>query len=174
MGISTDKIHVIPNAVNNKEFFPDMVGSDNIAARFKLEDKIVIGFVSGFTKWHNFDFLFKVFSDQVKKTNKNISLLLVGDGPLKKELEIKAMKMNLKDKAQDDDDIINGKFNYGDVKQAVLDLYKYSEYKSRLELNGKTIKSKEIHSYFKLKYNIRLFESNDIDVYKQIFGDWNE
>lgn len=81
--------------------------------------------------------------------------------------------MNLKEK-EHDDGLRDTCFWEEDVKESVLDLYKYDEYINERIINGKSAKAKEIHLYFKTKYNIRLFETDEDEVHKIIFGDFEE
>jgi glycosyltransferase involved in cell wall biosynthesis len=89
MGIAPEKIHIVPNAVNAAEFSLDTANRD-IVEKYGLENKVVLGFVGSFVKWHNFDFFLKTFEKVLKKSGKELRLMMVGDGPAKAEVEAQA------------------------------------------------------------------------------------
>lgn len=60
-------------------------------------DAFVVGNVGRFLKVKNHSFIIEVF-EKINDKNKDAFLLLVGDGPLKKDIEIKIILANLKDK----------------------------------------------------------------------------
>ena len=86
LGVPASKIHVMPNAVNAEEFDKDIKVSGEILNNVKIGDSVIIGFVGYLVKWHNLDFLIECFAE-ICKLHNNVRLLLVGDGPLKNELE---------------------------------------------------------------------------------------
>ena len=78
------------------------------------ENTIVIGHVGRFTKVKNHSFLIEVFKEYSNKNNNSV-LLLVGDGPLKKDIEEKVHKYHLDKKV-----IFTGlKENVNDYLQAM-------------------------------------------------------
>jgi len=81
LGIPASKIQVIPNGVDPNRFNPSING-EFIRKKCRIKDKIVIGFVGGFNKWHGADSLILAASYIIKKI-KNIHFLLVGDGPMR-------------------------------------------------------------------------------------------
>src|SRR3989339_2070254 len=92
MGIESAKIHVLPNAVNDKEFDVS-VENKCFSAEHNLAGKVVLGFVGSFIKWHNFGFLLNAFNELRGTATADMALMLVGDGPLRGEVEkqVKAM-----------------------------------------------------------------------------------
>ncbi|MFH1678408.1 MAG: glycosyltransferase family 4 protein [Candidatus Omnitrophota bacterium] len=84
MGIVSDKIYLIPNAVNIKQFNSDIQGKQ-VRSEFGLDGKIVLGFVGCFSWWDNLIFLGQAFSDLLKR-QPNLHLLLIGDGDAGSEL----------------------------------------------------------------------------------------
>ncbi|RLI92393.1 MAG: hypothetical protein DRO89_02280 [Candidatus Altiarchaeales archaeon] len=132
MGINENKIYVIPNAVNLGLFNPDDVKND-LRRELNINDKIVIGFVGAFVSWNNLKLLIDIFKD-VSKERTDIHLLLVGDGPLRGELERKVHQENLKDKVS-----FTGRVEYEDVPKFihVMDICvipKSNEYRSPMKL----------------------------------------
>lgn len=61
-----------------------------------IEGKKVIGHVGRFNPQKNHEFLIDIFNEVYKK-NKNVVLLLVGDGYLKEKIEDKVKKLQLED-----------------------------------------------------------------------------
>jgi glycosyltransferase involved in cell wall biosynthesis/peptidoglycan/xylan/chitin deacetylase (PgdA/CDA1 family) len=79
IGIPSEKISVIPNAVD-PERFNMQVSGEEVRKKINLDNKIAIGFVGWFASWHKIDFLLHVFNELVKD-RKDLQLLLIGDGP---------------------------------------------------------------------------------------------
>lgn len=78
MGIPTDHIHVIPNAVNPDRFSPDL-GDGGVRDQYGLHSRAVIGFVGLFYPWHGVSYLARAFV-KVAAAVPEAHLLLVGDG----------------------------------------------------------------------------------------------
>ena len=96
MGINDNKVHVIPNAVNLDNFYPE-VGRIETRRKLGILNKIVLGFVGKLLPWNNLELLmdiFKVISEEVPNTH----LLLVGDGQVKKSLEERVKRYRLEEK----------------------------------------------------------------------------
>lgn len=85
LGVSAEKVHVIPNAVNLDDFNKDNTVDPAIKERFSLANRVVIGFVGYLVKWHNLDFLVDCFAEAAVG-NQDLQLLIVGDGPLRQAL----------------------------------------------------------------------------------------
>ena len=83
--VKPELIHVLPNAVNTRLFHTGLDGS-LVRQRFNLEGRFVIGFVGTFKRWHGLDLLLSAFRD-VRRTDPSSHLLLVGDGPIRPQLE---------------------------------------------------------------------------------------
>ena len=83
--VKPELIHVLPNAVNTRLFHTGLDGS-LVRQRFNLEGRFVIGFVGTFKRWHGVDLLLSAFRD-VRRTDPSSHLLLVGDGPIRPQLE---------------------------------------------------------------------------------------
>ena len=94
-GIDSDKIYVIPNAVNIEKF---NAGTDGIEIRnrFNLNGKTVLGFAGWFAWWDNLELLVNTVSGMVKE-KANLHLVLIGDGDKREELEHKAIRRGVND-----------------------------------------------------------------------------
>ncbi len=75
-GIGRNRVHVIPNAVDTEKF-QYLINRGDIVKEHKLENKIVIGFVGSFARYHGFDFLLDIV-ESLRRKYDNIILLLVG------------------------------------------------------------------------------------------------
>jgi len=84
-GVPSSKILVNPNGVDPQEFKPQINGL-KIRKKYKLKNKIIVGFIGTFGPWHGVDILVKSIKAVVKK-NPNIHFLLIGDGSLKSKIE---------------------------------------------------------------------------------------
>ncbi len=83
--IPSRKIVVVPNGVDEKKFHPE-ISSKAIRSRYGLGNKIVVGFIGTFHYWHGLDNLLRLIKIILSQFN-NVAFLLVGDGPLKGDLE---------------------------------------------------------------------------------------
>lgn len=91
-----DKYRIIRNGIDLKKFEFDVNKRQNIRKHLGISNKFIIGHVGRFTDQKNHKFLIDIFYSVYKK-NKNACLLLIGDGPLKSEIEDKVRKLNLND-----------------------------------------------------------------------------
>lgn len=94
LGVPGDKIHVIPNAVNLDEFNTDIQIGPEYAQKMGINGKISIGFIGYLVKWHKLDFLLECFA-RIVQENKNVCLVIVGDGPLRPDLERMSSQLGL-------------------------------------------------------------------------------
>ena len=88
LGANEKKIVVNPNAADPEAFSPNV---DGTATRESLglnkPDKIVVGFIGTFTKWHGVEILMDAIRT-ICGLRKDIHFLLIGDGNLKSQLEM--------------------------------------------------------------------------------------
>mgnify|MGYP001035979736 CR=1 FL=1 len=99
-GIRDRRVLITPNAIDPREFvLRDSSPSDKklfYAVKKFVKDKFTIGFVGIFVPWHGLDFLLDVFSELYSTPiNDSLGLLLVGDGPVRKDIEEKIRKKSL-------------------------------------------------------------------------------
>lgn len=88
-GVSTDKILVNPNGVEEDLFRPDAPNQDTIRERYGLApDDTLVGFIGSFGVWHGVPVLAEAVPKVRKKSDK-VSFLLIGDGELRPEQEKK-------------------------------------------------------------------------------------
>ncbi|MFP5468807.1 MAG: glycosyltransferase, partial [Alphaproteobacteria bacterium] len=94
-GAPDRRIHVIPNGINPVRFADGLAGED-IKAKYGLQGKLVLGFTGFIRGWNALD---KVI-DFITRDNgqHNLHLLVVGDGPARKELTQLALTQGVSDR----------------------------------------------------------------------------
>lgn len=80
------KFTVMTNGRNIDEYKFDSSKRKQMRDREGLKDEIVIGHVGGFFEQKNHKFLVEVYKE-IKKNEPNTKFYMIGDGPLKKEIE---------------------------------------------------------------------------------------
>ena len=87
-GIAPDRIAVIPNAADPERFRTDVPPPDSL--QLPADDKVVLGYVGAFVKWHSLDRLLELVSDTPGRPALPVRLLLIGDGPERPSLARRA------------------------------------------------------------------------------------
>lgn len=85
LGVEWGRIHVIPNGVETSLFRPGRQ-DPAVRARWGLDDGPVLGFVGGMRPWHGVETL-PALLERLVEVRPNVSLVLTGDGPLRRDLE---------------------------------------------------------------------------------------
>lgn len=93
-GIPPSKICVIPNAINPARF--QVSGNHNLCEELGLYGKYVIGVVGAFVPWHGIDFLVTSVQN-ILKERKDTKILLVGDGPVRSQIDTLVKGLKLQD-----------------------------------------------------------------------------
>ena len=89
------KVTIIHNAIDVEKFKFDPEARKKLRKEIGIkEDDFVIGHIGRFVSQKNHTFLIDVFAE-VKKERKNAKLVLVGQGPLREEIEEKVKKLGL-------------------------------------------------------------------------------
>lgn len=88
LGIRADKIVVIPNAVDTDVFDPEQHRPKRMFPNF------TIGFVGHLAHWQSLNLLLEVIRD-LKAEGVNLSLVVVGDGPMRKRWEAEASRLGI-------------------------------------------------------------------------------
>ena len=96
---SMDKgeVYIVNNAIDLKKFAYSEEKRDMIRKQYGIGDKFVVGHIGRMQQQKNQLFLLEIFNELLKKEN-NAKLLLIGDGPLRSDLEKKIELLNIKDK----------------------------------------------------------------------------
>lgn len=91
-GVPTEHIRVIPNGINKKHFAA-APATDEAKRRLGLTDRLVLGFTGFVRDWHGVDRVIRWMASA--DVPDNVHLLIVGDGPVRAELESLAQEYAL-------------------------------------------------------------------------------
>lgn len=91
-GVAESQIRVIPNGINRAHFdaAPDNAGAK---ARLGLEGRTVLGFTGFVRDWHGIDRVIDWMARH--KNDARVHLLMVGDGPVRADLEAQAARLGI-------------------------------------------------------------------------------
>jgi glycosyltransferase involved in cell wall biosynthesis len=84
-GVPREQMVVMTNGVDQESFHP-AVRDAGLRRTLQLEDRLVVGFVGWFRKWHGLDLLLEAYRE-TRLAEKGARLLLVGDGPARPDLD---------------------------------------------------------------------------------------
>lgn len=96
-GIPSEKVTVIPNAVNIDNFSAGEAPDLPLAKNLGLDGKVVLGFIGSFYAYEGLDILLKAMPAMLQ-ANPDIRLLLVGGGPQEQQLKALSSALNISDK----------------------------------------------------------------------------
>lgn len=94
-GVAREKITIIPNGVDLERFAP-RPASPELIERYGLRDRIVLAFLGSFYRYEGLPLLIKGFA-QLRATNPEARLLLVGGGEEEAEVRVMIGSMGLGD-----------------------------------------------------------------------------
>jgi glycosyltransferase involved in cell wall biosynthesis len=92
MGVQRQRIRVVPNGINPKDFL-DVPSTARAQAGFGIEGRMVIGFIGFVREWDQLDRIVTWLSKRPK--DDPAMLLVVGDGPVRPELEAQAKRLGI-------------------------------------------------------------------------------
>ncbi len=92
-----EKVTIINNAINTKDFVYNLETRERVKQQLNLEDQKIIGHVGRFNEQKNHFFILSIFHELIKKVPNSI-LLLIGDGNLRPKIEVKAEQLGISDK----------------------------------------------------------------------------
>jgi glycosyltransferase involved in cell wall biosynthesis len=92
-GGDSERVHVLPNAIDPKRFRSSGAGR-SVRARLGLEDSIVIGHVGLFYRWDRLDVLIEAVKS-IRRRYPETKVLLVGDGPEMENLKQTACRLGM-------------------------------------------------------------------------------
>jgi len=108
--VSSEKLHVIFNGVDETKIRPS-VSSEKVEMKYNLKDKKVLGFVGSFHYWHGIEQLQSLLLDILDNYEKTM-FLMVGDGPLKQNIEDFIDKHGISDRV-----VLPGYVTYDDIPE---------------------------------------------------------
>lgn len=88
---------VMKNAIDTSRFIYDKNNAQRIRREYDWDDKFVIGHVGRFCPQKNHQFVVDVFNEIQKELPQSV-LVLIGDGPLKEQIQYKVESLSLADK----------------------------------------------------------------------------
>ncbi|WP_404301658.1 glycosyltransferase family 4 protein [Alicycliphilus denitrificans] len=91
-GVPPERIHVIPNGIN-RAHFANAPSTAKAKAALGLQGRVVLGFTGFVRDWHGVDRIVDWMGSP--GAPKNTHLLVVGDGPVRAELEAQARHLGL-------------------------------------------------------------------------------
>lgn len=89
-------VKVIPNAIDLKKYKFSQDVREKVRKTLNIDDKFVVGHIGRMVPQKNQKFLLKIFA-KVRKENGKAVLLIIGDGPLRNDLENEITRLKLKD-----------------------------------------------------------------------------
>ena len=127
-GISSDKVTVIPNAVNIENFSVNGSPDSELVRKLGLEGKRVLGFIGSFYAYEGLPVLLTALPAMLLR-DPDIRILLVGGGFQEKELRALASQLGIEDKV-----IFTGRVPHDQVQRYydLVDVLVYPRLKMRL------------------------------------------
>ena len=111
-GVDEGKLRVIPNGVDQRRFKPSLP-SPSERARIGLPAGPLLGFVGGLRPWHGVERLPAVLA-RVHHQHPDTKLVIVGDGPLRAEIERSAVDHGVSDRT-----VFLGALDHRDIPTAI-------------------------------------------------------
>ena len=127
-GLPSDKVTVIPNAVDLKDFSAAPTRDEELARALGLEGSTVLGFVGSFYAYEGLDLLLEALV-KVRTQRPDIKALLVGGGPQEEVLKAKAQSLGLEDRV-----VFTGRVKHDQVNRyyGLIDLLTFPRHPMRL------------------------------------------
>lgn len=95
-GFKNENFTILYNGINVKEFEFNNIDREKLRKKLKIDEKFVIGNIGRLVKQKNHLFLIEILN-QLIKMDKNIVLLMIGNGNLRDEINNKVLEYGLKD-----------------------------------------------------------------------------
>jgi PEP-CTERM/exosortase A-associated glycosyltransferase len=127
-GIASEKVTVIPNAVNIEDFNAGALPDLQLAKDLGLDGKLLLGFIGSFYAYEGLNILLQALPEMLS-ANPDIRVLLVGGGPQDKELKQLASRLGVADKV-----IFTGRVPHDQVQRYynLIDVLVYPRLRMRL------------------------------------------
>ena len=120
-GVASDRVTVIPNAVDTHRFAFDPPADEALRLRLKLVDKTVLGFIGSFYGYEGLELLVESFALMCRH-REDLRLLLVGGGMREAALRERIVRLGLEDRV-----ILAGQVAHSEVQSyySVIDVLVY-------------------------------------------------
>ena len=160
-GIPSDKVTVIPNAVDIQSFQLSGEPDAALKSQFSLDGTTVIGFIGSFYAYEGLDLLLDAFH-VLHQGRPDLRVLLVGGGPQEANLKAQAERLGIADKV-----IFTGRVPHGEVSRYydLIDLLAYPRHSMRLTELVTPLKPLEAMAQG------RVFVASDVGGHKELIRD---
>ncbi|MFM9916848.1 MAG: TIGR04063 family PEP-CTERM/XrtA system glycosyltransferase [Rhizobacter sp.] len=127
-GVSSDKVTVIPNAVDVDSFSPGGEPDENLRSQLGLAGCEVVGFIGSFYAYEGLDLLLEALPEMLRR-RPQVRVLLVGGGPQEAALKAQAQRLGLSDRV-----IFTGRVPHAEVQRYydLVDVLAYPRHSMRL------------------------------------------
>jgi PEP-CTERM/exosortase A-associated glycosyltransferase len=127
-GVPADRVTVIPNAVDTREFTFGATADRDLRAELGLDGKRVIGFAGSFYGYEGLDLLIEALR-MLAPHRPELCALLVGGGPQEQALRAQASALDLRDRV-----IFTGRVPHQDIQRyyGLIDVLAYPRRSMRL------------------------------------------
>jgi len=93
-GIASEKIHILPNAVNTDAYHPDSIQAEEIKKKYGLQDRKIVLFVGRLTTQKGLTYLLHSIPS-VRKIVPDVKFVIVGDGPQEGSLRRETIRLGV-------------------------------------------------------------------------------
>lgn len=161
-GIHSDKVTVIPNAVDIDAFKPGAEADAALKARLGLQGCSVVGFIGSFYAYEGLDVLLCAMPGMLR-TLPNLRLLLVGGGPQESALKAQCHRLGIEAKV-----IFTGRVPHDQVAAHydLIDVLAYPRHAMRLTELVTPLKPLEAMAQG------RIFVASDVGGHKELISPW--
>lgn len=127
-GIPTEKVTLIPNAVDVDRFLPIPARDADLAAKLGIAEKPVIGFIGSFYAYEGLDLLLDA-TPELMKDLADIQVVLVGGGPMEGALREQARKLGIAERVH-----FTGRVPHDEVSRyySLVDIQVYPRHSMRI------------------------------------------
>lgn len=127
-GVPSDRVTVIPNAVDVDNFSPGGVADEELKSQLGLSGRSVVGFIGSFYGYEGLDLLIDSLPAMLAR-RQDVRLLLVGAGEQDENLRAQVARMGLQDKV-----VFTGRVPHSDVQRYydLTDILVYPRHAMRL------------------------------------------
>lgn len=160
-GIASDKVTVIPNAVDIEKFSVGSAPDAELKAQLGLDNARVLGFIGSFYAYEGLDLLLAAMP-QILKRAPDVRVLLVGGGSQEEALKQQAQQLGIADKVK-----FAGRVPHSEVNRYydLVDVLVYPRHSMRLTELVTPLKPLEAMAQG------RLFVASDVGGHKELIRD---
>ncbi len=160
-GIPSDKVTVIPNAVDIEKFSAGGAPDEALKAQLGLTGARILGFIGSFYAYEGLDLLLKALPHMLDQAP-DVRVLLVGGGPQEQALKQQAVELGIADKV-----VFSGRVPHSEVNRYydLVDVLVYPRHSMRLTELVTPLKPLEAMAQGKL------FVASNVGGHKELIRD---